>query len=142
MIKVLFVCTSNVSRSQVAAAYFNKFFPEGHANSAGTVVEREGETIIEYGAVQAPKILAEQGIDATNFRRHQVTQQMLEGYDKIVVMADKATVSDWLMNHPRFEYWEVFDPRVSDYAETKVVFAQIEQKVRALMAGTQKENVT
>src|SRR5690606_30748466 len=130
---VLFVCTSNVARSQVAAAYFNKLAPAGHASSAGTVVERENETIVEYGAVNTPKVLAEQGIDATNFRRHQVTKEMLSGYDKIIVMADRTTVPEWLSDDARFEYWEVFDPRVADIAETRRVFEQIREKVMQLI---------
>ncbi|HSX30724.1 MAG TPA: low molecular weight phosphatase family protein [Candidatus Saccharimonadales bacterium] len=137
--RVLFVCTSNVARSQVAAAYFNKFFPEGHADSAGTVVEQEDQTIIDYGAVTTPKVLAEEGIDATNFRRHQVTQAMLAGYDKIVVMADKATLPDWLRNHPKFEYWEIFDPRVADSNVTRAVFEQIRAKVMQLVEDCRRE---
>lgn len=48
-------------------------------------------------------------------------------------MADKKTVPDWLANHPKFEYWEVFDPRVSTLDETRVVFEQIKNKVMKLI---------
>jgi len=129
---VLFVCTSNVARSQAAAAYFNRLFPEGHADSAGTVVERENETIAEYGAPNTIEVLAEQGIDGSGFRRHQVTKDMLEGYDKIIVMAAKETVPDWLANHPKAERWEIFDPRSSEIDGLRAVFEDVQQKVRQL----------
>ena len=131
---ILFVCAQNVGRSQTAAALFNKYFPESHADSAGTNVEKPGETIAgraEYsdGAKNVIASLAEEGIDISRSIRTQVTEEMLEGYDKVVVMAEPESIPDWLSNHPKYEYWHIDDPRYKGLEETKKTQELIKKKV-------------
>ena len=91
---VLFVCAQNVGRSQTAAALFNKYKhdAESHAGSAGTRVEKPGETIAERtvysdGAKNVVASLNEEGIDITGSTRTQIEPEMLDQYDKVIVMA-------------------------------------------------------
>lgn len=135
---VLFVCAQNVGRSQTAAALFNKYSKTGHADSAGTRVEKPGETILERsqysdGAKHIIAALKEEDIDVTKNTRKPVTPEMLGDYGKIVVMAEPESIPEWLSSHPKYEYWHVEDPRYKGFEETKKTQELIKSKVLKLI---------
>lgn len=139
MKRVLFVCAQNVGRSQTAAALFNKYSPNDHADSAGTRVEKPGETIAERaeysdGAKNVIASLAEEGIDITSNTRHLITHDSLGVYDKIVVMAEPESIPEWLSTHAKYEYWHIDDPRYKGLEETKKTQALIKGKVVELIS--------
>ena len=106
---VLFVCRNNTGRSQVAMEFFRRLASDKTA-SGGTQVEfpdllvgqRPGAKII----IQA---MREYGIDMTGNKRVQLTEKNIEGYDKIIIMADPNNVPKWLSNMNNVEYWDVMD---------------------------------
>lgn len=80
LVKVLFVCVHNASRSQMAEALFNHRAPEGmHAASAGT----EPASGISSAVVQA---MAEIGIDLVGQAPKVLSPDMVREADRIVTM--------------------------------------------------------
>ena len=138
MKQVLFVCAQNVGRSQTAAALFNKYATGAHADSAGTRVEKPGETIAERteysdGAKNVVASLAEEGVDITGSTRTQIVPEMLDRYDVVIVMAEPESVPEWLGAAPNYEYWHIEDPRYKGFEETKKTQALIKEKVLKLI---------
>src|SRR5665213_914852 len=87
--KILFVCQYNVGRSQMAAAMYNKLSSSSDAESAGTEVEKPGQTLLERtkergGASHVIDVMQEEGIDVSNNSRRQVSKSMIKQYDQII----------------------------------------------------------
>ena len=114
--KVLFVCNANMGRSQVAEALFNQLSSES-ARSAGTVadaiVERTNPPSrrIKDGGSSAITSMTEQGVDVPEKTRDQLTPEMVQHADKIIVMADDDTWPDYLRNSDKVVVWTIQDTR-------------------------------
>ncbi len=136
---VLFVCNQNRGRSQMAKALFNKDNEVGRAESAGTKVESEGESLGERaktskGAEYVISLLAEDGIDASGFVSRQVTPEMLEIADKAIVMSDLDSIPEWLSSSSKYEYWEILDPQNWGIEDVRGIKAVIAARVKELKA--------
>jgi arsenate reductase len=111
--KILFVCKGNHGRSQIAEAIFNNISGGKHiATSAGTKVTTE-EKDRDGHKVSAPliiEVMKELGIDVSEKIRNQLTPEMVEKADKIVVMAQPETIPEYLKQSKKAIYWEVPDP--------------------------------
>jgi arsenate reductase len=84
--KVLFICTHNSARSQMAEAFIKSLFPEKYdAYSAGT----EPGNLNQY-AVEAMK---EIGIDISGSRIKSVKEFLNQTFDYVVTVCDKAKES-------------------------------------------------
>lgn len=87
MPSVLFVCTANVCRSPMAAALFSDLVAKSgladswHVGSAGTQV---------FDGFPASRltqsVLQERGLGASDHRAHQLTADLLQAYDLVLVM--------------------------------------------------------
>ena len=111
--KVLFVCKGNHGRSQIAEAIFNHLSLGKHeAISAGIRVVREdaNKEGQKVSAVEIIQVMKEMGIDVSAKIRNQVTPEMVEGADKVVVMAQAETIPDFLKENKKVIYWDVPDP--------------------------------
>lgn len=104
--KVLFVCKSNVGRSQMAEAFFLSLAPEHEATSAGTHVSAEGVPISET-ADKVVKTMSSAGIDVSHNMSNQLTPEMVETADKVVVLNAPEELPDYLRNSPKLEIWDV-----------------------------------
>lgn len=81
--KVLFICTHNSARSQMAAALINKFWAEEYeAYSAGTE-----PTAVNPHAIKA---MAEIGIDISNNQAKHVNTYKGQSFDYVVTVCDHA----------------------------------------------------
>ncbi len=136
---ILFVCTQNVGRSQMAAALYNSLAAEGHADSAGTKVgDAEGQTLAERakespGARDVLTAMDDLGLDVSRKKRTQIREEQLAGYDKVVVMAEPDTIPGWLEKAENAVYWEVPDPRFSGLDATREARDAIKRNVVALL---------
>ena len=137
--KVLFVCWRNVSRSQMAAAYYNAVTNTNDADSAGTQVEVNGETLTErrnrVGGTVAIELARREGWDISQNRETQLTPEMLWNYDIIVSMASPLVTPDWLGNYKDYVYWDVSDPGASSLGALADAFEVIKRKVDKLIAS-------
>lgn len=84
--KVLFVCTHNSARSQIAEALLNKVYGDRfEAHSAGT----SPRSVNPYAA----RVLAEEGIDISNRKSKSVDEFSDTEFDYVVTVCDSAKES-------------------------------------------------
>lgn len=121
---VLFVCTENAGRSQLAEHLFNTAAPEGHeARSSGTK-PREAiyPTVVEA--------LAKRGIEAGKARTKVLDQDLIDWADRVVTMgcADECPAT----GKPT-EDWDLQDVKDLPPEEVELVAADIEVRIRGLL---------
>lgn len=130
--KVLFVCRGNVGRSQAAMALYN-VDAEVKASSAGTIVGEEKRTIGERElAASIVQVMKEEGLDISNNTSTQITPEMIEDFDKVIVMAEPYSIPDWLSGSPKTEIWEVPDLKAVSVEEAREIVALIKSKLSSL----------
>lgn len=77
---VLFVCVENAGRSQMAEGFFRRYAPRGYMTlSAGTKPLRDINPL-------AIKVMKEVGIDISNQKSKDITEDMMRNSTKIVNM--------------------------------------------------------
>lgn len=143
--KVLFVCRANTARSQMAAGLYNKLSKKGHADSAGTNADNAGETITERAryrpaAQHTIDVMSKEGIDISANLREQLTKEMIDKYDKIIVMAEPETIPDYLKNSTKYIYWEIEDPKGGNYEVIHRAKEVIKAKVVKLIEQDEKRD--
>jgi arsenate reductase len=130
---VLFVCTNNASRSQIAEELFRKIAPQGvDVFSAGV---EPGENVHPMAA----EILNERGINITTKMPRHVRNYRNESFGLIVTIGSRARdrTSDFA-DHPVRVYWDIDDPAdAEDTRDSEKVFRQslgaIEQRLPGLI---------
>ena len=145
--KILFVCTGNVGRSQIAEAIFNSLTKGKHtAVSAGTRVfdsegvSQQGQKLHEReSAKEVIESLKKVGFDVSNNQRDQVTKEMAENADRIVVMAEQETIPDFLINNAKVTLWTIEDPWNKDQQTTDRIRDEITEKVKLLIPELDKQ---
>jgi arsenate reductase len=122
---VLFVCTHNAGRSQMALGYFNHLAGnQGVAWSGGSEPGNE----INPSAVQ---VMAEIGIDITREFPKPWTEQMVRAADVVVTMG----CGDACPFFPgkRVEDWELPDPAGLAVDDVRPIRDDIEERVKRLL---------
>ncbi len=117
--KILCICRANVGRSQMLAGLLEQMMPHHTILSAGTKTvssitgeSRHGTYLRDTkGAEKIIDVLKEVGIEWSNAMRTQLSPEMLEGIDLVVVMAEPEHIPEYLNKHPKMVYWEVKDPK-------------------------------
>lgn len=128
-ITILFVCVENAGRSQMAEGFFNKFAPEGYkAISAGT------KPVSQINPV-AVAVMREVGIDISNQKSKDITEDMMRNSTKIVNMGcmEKGACPTPLLHN--VVDWKTEDPKGKSIEKTREIRDQIEQKVMELVAA-------
>ena len=116
----------------MAEALFNNLHPND-ADSAGTIVDIPGQPIKERErAANAITVMKEIGLDISNNTRTQLTHEMLNKYDRIIVMAEPDTLPDYLVSSPKVEYWDIKDPAKMNMSDTRRIRDLISNKVKSL----------
>jgi arsenate reductase (thioredoxin) len=119
---VLFLCTHNAGRSQMAMAFFEHF-----AGDRAVVYSGGSEPAEEINPA-AVAAMAEIGIDIAHNRPKPWTDAIVETADVIVTMG----CGDACPYIPgkRYENWELADPAGLELAEVRPIRDQIERRVR------------
>jgi protein-tyrosine-phosphatase len=138
--KVLFVCNINVSRSQVAQAYFDKL-SQHDSDSAGIAVNehiKRGNLPgrkLKDSRIQRPVgyIRREFGVDIAEKERQQLTPDMIDKADLVIVIAEKERWPDYLKEGSKLVFWDIPDPvgQADDFAYD--VYRQVQRKVEQLV---------
>lgn len=102
--KVLFICTHNSNRSQIAEALLNYLYPDKYeAYSAGTQPSKVNEYAI--------KVLKEVGIDISKNRSKHIEEFKDEVFDYVVTVCDTAKETcPFFPNAKEFIHKSFYDP--------------------------------
>ena len=121
---VLFLCTHNAGRSQMAMGFFKDV-----AGDRATVYSGGSEPAKEVNAA-AIAAMAEMGIDIGGEQPKQWTMDMLEAVDVVVSMGcgDSCPV----LPGRRYQEWVLPDPAGLPLADVRSIRDDIERRVRAL----------
>ena len=116
--KVLFLCRANIGRSQMANKLYDKIAEE-KSIGAGVKVkeERQGMKIKEVvGAENMIPCMKQAGIDISDSGVKQVTPDMVNWAEKIIIMTSKENLPDFVLESKKLEFWDVKDPKGTDLA--------------------------
>lgn len=127
MEKVLFVCTQNAGRSQIAQAFFEQAAHGRHAAaSAGTAPADSVHP-------EVIAVMRELGIDLANRQPQQLTQELAQQADIVVTMGcgDQCP----FIPGKRYIDWELEDPAGRPAEEVRATCDEIARRVTELLAG-------
>ena len=99
----------------MAQAFFNHLseFTSTRTDTMGA--EFEGQTVAERGLV-APSVVMvlelmnEEGLDISSEQRNQLTPELVDAADKVIVMAQRDSWPDYLVEGGKVVFWEISDP--------------------------------
>ena len=124
---VLFLCTHNAGRSQMAMGFFTH-----HAGDQAAVYSGGSEPAdqVNPAAVEA---MAEKGIDITAEQPKRWTHDMIEAADVVITMGcgDMCPV----LPGRRYEEWLLPDPAGQPLEAVRPIRDEIDQRVRTLLAA-------
>src|ERR671918_2417566 len=131
---VLFVCVENAGRSQMAEGFFRKSAPRGYMTlSAGTKPAGDINPL-------AIEVMKEIGIDISNQKSKDITENMMRNSTKIVNMGcmDKSFCPTFFI--PNVIDWGIEDPKGKPIEKVREIRDDIEQRVIHLVASLPKDN--
>ena len=138
---VLFVCRANLGRSQMAQAMFNRL-SQHRSTSAGTMVlEMDGQTVAERAEV-APSVtlvlelMEEEGLNISSEQRTHLTAELVNAAGKVIVMAERETWPDYLVEGGKVEFWDIVDAFNILMDQVRAIKDQIKAKVEELVRET------
>ncbi|MGV0812799.1 low molecular weight phosphatase family protein [Mycolicibacterium boenickei] len=126
---VLFVCVSNAGKSVMAAGLMRQAAaPNIHISSAGT----HAKTAVNALSAQA---LAEVGVDISDHQPTQLTEQMIDEADLVVIVGNQAHLENHPGNHIR--RWDTDEPSlrgIDGIERMRLIRDDINTRVQALAA--------
>src|ERR671921_2106338 len=131
---VLFVCVENAGRSQMAEGFFRKYIPRGYMTlSAGTKPSGDINPL-------AMEVMKEVGIDISNQKSKDLTEDMMRNSTKIVNMGcmDKSFCPTLFI--PNLIDWGIEDPKGKSIEQVRGIRDDIEQRIRQLVTNLPKDN--
>ncbi len=143
MEKVLFICKSNVGRSQMAEALFNSM-AKGKAIAISAGVDPgayEGKKIadIEIAKNTVVASMKDVGIDVSNCVSKKITKVMIDESNIVVSMVKKEQLPEFARGSKKVTYWDIPNPKEKTYEFHVKVRSLIEQKVRELLDKLNKK---
>jgi protein-tyrosine-phosphatase len=129
IMRILFICKSNVGRSQMAPAFFNKLSKKHKAVGAGTHVgENENQSLYEF----VIKCMSEVGYDLSENTRKQLTSTMAKEADKIVVMTEKENLPGYV-DMKKVVFWNIEDAKDKSLEFHRQIRDEIKRLVEKLV---------
>lgn len=125
---ILFLCTGNIARSQMAEALANAFHGEEvEAVSAGS---RPGGGIHPL----AVRALAEKGIDAAGRASKNASDFVDRDFDVVVTVCDSAAQDCPIWpGAKRIEHWPIADPGAGGYPRFVEIRDELERRIDGLV---------
>lgn len=132
---ILFVCRGNVGRSQMAEGLMKRLVGNLHEiSSAGTKLSGPSQRLEELPlAENLIECMKEVGIDVSKSFRKEITPEMAEKADMIILVVDvDDPVPEYLASGSRTVRWTVNDPKGKDLDFHRKVRDQISDLVNGL----------
>jgi protein-tyrosine-phosphatase len=142
---ILFVCRANVGRSQVAQVCFNKL-SRHTADSAGIAVDelivklhlrgrklKDVTSLSRAAEYNLECIRNAFGMDIADKERQQLTPQMVDEADLVVVITEKEQWPAYLQEGGKVVFWDIPDAVGQDDAFVYEVFTQVRRRVEQLV---------
>lgn len=131
MKKVLFVCSGNVGRSQMAEGFYNYFTNSEDAFSVGV----DPKTPAKYPKIPdfICEVMKEEGIDVSEKNVKLITRDFVEEADFIFVMCGMGECPGFLLESDKVVYWNVEDPYGLGIDGARVVRDEIRVKVLSII---------
>ena len=107
--KILFVCLGNSERSLIAQELYNKHHNSKSAQSAGIKISNTPRT------KQMFKLMKSEDIDITDRPKTQLTEDMLNNFEKIIVLCSKDKCPAYLLNSKKVSFWNIPNPWNQNY---------------------------
>ncbi len=128
MTTVLFACVHNAGRSQIAAALFNALADPQQATAISA-----GTNPAAHVHPEVVAIMRVRGIDVSGAIPQQLTDALAQQAQWLITMGcgDHCPV----VPGARRDDWPVADPKGQPDSAVKAIVAEIEQRVRALIAA-------
>jgi ArsR family transcriptional regulator, arsenate/arsenite/antimonite-responsive transcriptional repressor / arsenate reductase (thioredoxin) len=132
--RVLFLCTGNSSRSQIAEALIEH-------RSAGTVVARSAGSDPKPLHPNAVRVMAERGIDIAGRPTKSLTRFARHRFDRVITLCDKVReICPEFPGAPIAAHWSIADPAAAGESDTasypafERVADEVERRVALLLA--------
>lgn len=118
--RILFICFANISRSQMAEAFYNHYTKSRSARSAGVTDYREKYHNKPHRGVV--EVMAEKGIDVSEQSINFLRPEMIDVVDKVVVFCDLDKCPPYLRESSKLIHIPIVDPGANingpdDYSE-------------------------
>lgn len=123
---VLFLCTHNAGRSQMALGFFNALAREQATAYSG------GSEPVDQINPTAVAVMAEKGIDITIQQPKRWTEDMIQAADVVVTMGCGDTCP--LFPGRRYDDWQLPDPAGQPVEAVRPIRDEIEGRVRVLLS--------
>ena len=131
--KVLFLCKWNAGRSQMAEELFNHYTTKHIGISAGTHgITYQNKKLKEF-AFFVVQVLQEKNIDVSEKIPIQLTPELVQFADKIIVMTERADLPDYVANSDKTIFWKIEDAKGKDYEFHTNMREQIDKMVKVLI---------
>lgn len=102
--RVLFLCTGNSARSQIAEALTNHL-------SGGSVVAASAGSLPKPLHPNAVRVMERRGIDISGNRTKHLEELASQRFDTVVTLCDRVReVCPELRSHPEMVHWSIADP--------------------------------
>ena len=138
MKNVLFICETNVGRSQMAEGFYNHFTKSKNAISAG--IYNKVKKYNDRPDKKITKVMLEEGIDISKQKVKQLSKRMLKDVSRIIIMCEKEICPKFLLLCKKpLIFNTIPDPYMSDFDTTRRIRnkvktrSQINEKISNLL---------
>lgn len=132
MYKILFVCSANVGRSQMAESFYNSFTKSASAKSAAGYEDKREK----YSYRAHPKIISvmkEAGLDISKQRVKLLTKELVDEAEKIIVFCNLSKCPEYLQKSLKVLEISVKDPY--KIQENKEAFVVARDEIKTVVTG-------
>ncbi len=139
---ILFVCTNNLTRSQMAEVFFNEISNHKGLSAGLRVSEngRDGATLQQIasdpsGPSYTQKVLdvmEEKGFHLSGTISKQLTPEMAEAADKVIVMTKQQALPIFLLHNDKVLIWDVRVPSEMTHDTFRNIRDEVRRRVREL----------
>jgi arsenate reductase (thioredoxin) len=126
MLKVIFACVHNAGRSQMAAAFFNRF---ADPQKAGAISAGTEPGVCVHPEVRA--VMQEVGIDLSNAKPQKLTEELARNAQLLITMGcgDECPYVHGL----RRDDWPLKDPKGLPIEDVRAIRDQVKGRVQELL---------